>query len=125
MAEWVVRAGIAESEMLIDGYEEHNQRPGLYGFSVQYAPGKTIDELAQAGQFRNAQISFASDDHLADALQVLGYRMALIASPGRGYHTTFVVLYDRSGQMIRSLPPDAAQAISTTFQRRKNPYRIM
>ena len=126
--EWVVRAGIAQPQMLIDGYDLHSGAPGIYGFSVQYAPGatpsKTIDELAQAGQFSNGQISYAYDGDLAAALLPLGYGMSLIKTPGQGYHHTFMVLYDASGQMLTVLPADAAQAISATFQRMKNPYRV-
>lgn len=78
--------------------------PGLFGFSVQYRPGATVDELARAGQFANAKISYATDRALVAALAALGYRMALVASPSRGYHHTFCVLYDASGAMLKQLP---------------------
>lgn len=125
MPEWVVRAGLAAFDKLIEGYDEHKLAPGVFGFSVQYAPGKTVEELARAGQFRNAQISYAYDTDLARALNALGYDMRLLQTPGTGYHFTLVVLYDVTGQMLDALPEDAARAISTTFQRRKNPYRIV
>ena len=51
MADWVVRAGIADAPRLIQGYTEHRGQLGTYGFSVQYQPGATVDELCLAGQF--------------------------------------------------------------------------
>lgn len=121
--EWVVRAGEARPEYLVSGYGPHRAVPGLYGLSVQYAPGKTVDELARAGGFPNAQISYATDDALVAALVPLGYSMRLIASPGQGYHHTFAVVYDASGVMLKRLPLALAIVISQTFQRRPNPYR--
>lgn len=120
--EWVVRAGVAAASSLISGYDVHRAVPGLYGFSVQYAPGKTVEELAQAGRFPHSQISYATDDALQAALRTLGYAMRLVASPGTGYHHTFVVLYDASGAQMRSLPHDAAVALSTAFRQRQNPH---
>ena len=120
---WVVRAGVANSNSLIKGYNQHQAVPGLFGFSVQYADAKSVEELAQAGRFPHAQISYASDDALQMALQPLGYTMKLISSPGRGYHHTFAVLYDAGGSPLQSLPQDAADALSQTFQQRPNPYQ--
>jgi hypothetical protein len=122
--EWVVRAGVATAQRLIEGYAQHKGAPGLYGFSVQYAPGATVEQLAQAGRFPHAQISYATDDALQAALAPLGYTMRLVKSPGSGYHHTFAVLYDGGGTMAQVLPPDAAQAISQAFQQRANPARI-
>lgn len=117
-----MRAGVANAGSLIKGYNQHRGVPGLFGFSVQYASGKTISELALAGQFPHPQISFAADDALQAALQPLGYSMRLVKSPGGGYHHTFAVLYDASGTLLRILPRNAAVALSTTFRQRPNPY---
>ncbi len=60
MAGWddiVVRGGIATLQQLQRGIAEHACVLGLTGFSVQSAAGKTVDELATAGQFRNRQVS--------------------------------------------------------------------
>jgi hypothetical protein len=99
--EWVVRAGVAAASSLIAGHSEHRAVPDLYGFSVQYAPSKTVDELALAGRFPHPQISYATDDALQAALRVLGYTMRLVASPVTGYHHTFAVLHDamRAGSL--------------------------
>ncbi len=106
------------------GYNQHRGVPGLFGFSVQYAPGRSIEELALAGQFPHEQISYATDDALRVALQTLGYTMKLVRSPGRGYHHTFAVLYDVNGLLLQNLPQDAAVTLSQTFRHRLNPYRI-
>ena len=120
--EWVVRAGVAAARSLIRGYREHATVPGLYGFSVQYAPGKTVEDLARAGQYPHPQISVATDDALAVALIPLGYAMRLVRSPGKGYHHTFAVLYDASGSALHALPDDAARALSATFRQQPNPF---
>jgi hypothetical protein len=41
-----------------------------------------------------------------------------------GYHTTFVVLYDSGGQMLKQLPYGAAEALSAAFQQARNPHRV-
>lgn len=41
--EWVVRAGIATPKRLQEGYVAHTAVPGLYGFSVQYHAGLSVD----------------------------------------------------------------------------------
>lgn len=123
--EWIVRAGEAQVKSLIAGYREHAAVSGLYGFSVQYASGKTVEELALAGQFPNGQISFAGDSELAATLAPLGYAMRLVRSPGRGYHHTFAVLYDASNVMLRTLPQDAAHALAATFRHMPNPHRFV
>lgn len=121
---WVVRAGIARADTLINGYRLHSGITGLYGFSVQYTAGKSVEELAQAGQFSHAQISYAQEQDLAASLAHLSYTMRLVRSPGKGYHHTFAVLYDATGLMLHTLPQDAADALSRTFKQRSNPHRV-
>lgn len=123
-SEWVVRAGIASATSLIKGYNQHRGVPGLFRFSVQYAPGKSIDELVWAGIFPHSQISYATEDALRVALRNLGYAIRLVSSPGQGYHHTFAVLYDASGSILQVLPQDAAIALSRTFRQRPNPASI-
>jgi hypothetical protein len=122
--EWVVRGGIATTDRLQKGYGEHRGMRGVFGFSVQYAPGKTVEELAQVGRIRNGQISFATVDDIRAALHPIGYAMRLVKCPGQGFHHTFAVVYDASGMMLQTLPDDAAQALQRVFRQRPNPYRL-
>lgn len=123
--EWVVRAGIATPDRLRAGYKRHTgEKNPTYGFSVQCARGWTWQALAQAGQFPNGQVSIAYDEDLAQALQPLGYRIALIKTSGTGQHHTLTVLYDASGNMLHRLPHDAAMALAGVFRQQPNPYRV-
>jgi hypothetical protein len=66
-----------EGRCLVSGYGPHRVVAGLYGFSVQYQPGRTVKDLAQAGQFPNAQISYQDeailDPHSACPVADFGY----------------------------------------------------
>jgi hypothetical protein len=121
---WVVRAGGAKAADLTKGYSEHLGVPGLYGFSVQYQIGLSWQELARAGQYPNAQVSIAEEGDLRAALRLLGYDLRLVSSPGRGYHHTFVVLYDATGTMLTQLPIPVAEKLHETFAQVNNPYRV-
>jgi hypothetical protein len=67
--DWIVRAGVTGVSSLIRGYQLHLGVPGLSGFSVRYAPGKTVEELALAGRFPHPAISYAISSALMAALQ--------------------------------------------------------
>jgi len=90
--------------------------PGLFGFSVQYQPGKTIEELAAAGRFRNAQISVTTAEELIAAGVAAGYAISIVKSPGTGYHHTVQVPFP--------LATDLAAALSAVFKQESNPARI-
>jgi hypothetical protein len=123
MGEIVLRAGTAQARLLVKGYGQHAGAPGTFGLSVQYAPGSAWQDLAQAGRFSNGQVSIADEDALRAALAPLGYTMQLVPTPGRGFLHTLVVLYDTSGQMLTSLPADAAYALAATFKQHPNPFQ--
>ena len=110
---WVVRGGTATEDQLKRGTLEHIRVPGLYGFSVQHQPGQTIDQLASAGQFRNKQISVATAEALIAAAATAGYNIAIVKSPGRGYHHTVQTPYP--------LPDQLAAALSKAFTQMPNP----
>jgi hypothetical protein len=120
---WVVRAGEAKPVDLVMGYKQHFGVPGLYGCSVQYDTALPWQELARAGRFPNAQVSIAQEQDLLAALRSLGYSFRLVASPGAGYHHTFVVLYDATGAMITRLPQPVADKLHETFTQVPNPHR--
>lgn len=112
---WVVRAGEAKAADLINGYAPHRAVPGLYGFSVQYQLGTTVEELAQAGPFPNAQASYQDEIVLSQALQARGYSLRLVRSPGKGHHHTFAVMYDASNAMQQSLRPRSPRPSKRLF----------
>ena len=117
---WVVRGGVATPRQLQAGTARHRgvpDPPGLYGFSVQYHPGKTIQELAAAGRFRNAQISVTTAEVLIAAGAVVGYTVGIIQSPGAGYHHTVQVPCPFSW--------DVAVALSAVFTQMPNPARVL
>jgi hypothetical protein len=126
MDEWVVRGGIADAPRLIAGYVRHLGYPNqqVYGCSVQYQPGMSIADLAKAGLFPNAQISYAQRTSLESALAPLGYTMELRPTYGIGYHHTFMVLYDQTKALLIALPHDAALALAGVFQQLQNPHRV-
>jgi len=116
---WVVRGGIATSKQLQAGTGKHLSATiplDLFGFSVQHQPGKTIDELAAAGRFRNAQISVTTADELIAAGVAAGYAITIVKSPGAGYHYTVQVPFP--------LPADLAVVLSAVFKQAPNPARI-
>jgi hypothetical protein len=107
---WVVRAGVATPKQLQNGVAEHNKVAGLTGFSVQSAPGKTVEELAAAGDFKTyGQISVTT----VRALMKIG--VPVVPSPGKGYHNTAVTPLPLSETL--------AAMISAAFQPRPNPVR--
>lgn len=103
----VVRGGITTPQSLIDRSAEHIAVPGLYGFSVQSAPGLSVEQLARAGGFPNRQISVTTTAALAE----LG--IAVVPSPGAGYHAT--------AQVPNPFPPGLAAQISGIFRQQPNP----
>lgn len=106
---WVVRGGVSTPDALIKGYRLHLGVPGLYGFSVQYAPEKSVDELARAGGFPHTNISVATSDALTSALHPLGFQIRLVSSPGQGFHHTLAVVYDLSGAFQHQPNPRRAR----------------
>ena len=117
---WVVRGGVATPRQLQAGTARHRgmpDPPGLYGFSVQYHPGKTIQELAAAGRFHNAQISVTTDAALIAAGVLVGYTVCIMQSPGAGYHHTVHVPFPFSW--------DLAVALSAVFTQMPNPARVL
>lgn len=111
-AQYVVRAGLARASTLIDGTGEHSLLPGLTGFSVQSAPGVSVQDLARGGGFRNRQISVTT----REALVRHGFDL-LFPTPGRGaYHATVRVPYP--------LPVNIAELLASLFVQTPNPYPV-
>jgi RHS repeat-associated protein len=105
---FVVRGGVTTPQQLQRGVAEHHAVPGLTGFSVQSAPGQTVEQLAAAGRFPNTQISVTT----VRELQRIG--VPVRPSPGQGFHNTAVT----------PLPLSDSQAmqISDVFRQQPNPH---
>ena len=108
MEQYVVRAGLARPDSLIVGTTRHPLVPGLFGFSVQSAPGVAVADLARAGRFPHPWISVTT----VVMLRRHGFDL-VFPTPGKGaYHAT-----------VRApcpLPPDIAVLLSSLFVRRRN-----
>jgi hypothetical protein len=87
--------------------------PGLFGFSVQYQPGKSIEALAAAARFPNTQISVSTDELIIAAGRKAEYDLRLVKSPGRGFHHTVEVPFP--------LPSELTEALSPAFTAMSNP----
>lgn len=112
---WVVRGGVATPVQLRDGTRQHRGVPGLFGFSVQHQPGRSVEQLAAAGRFFNARISVTTVEQLVAAAGATGYNLRVVRSPGDGFHHTVVV--------PAPLPDDLAAALSGVFTSAPNPAR--
>ncbi|MFZ2959787.1 MAG: RHS repeat-associated core domain-containing protein, partial [Candidatus Ozemobacteraceae bacterium] len=75
----VVRGGINTPVLIRRGMSFYR---GVYGVSVQSAPGKTVDELALAGQFFNPKIGVTTVG------RIKAFRGEVIPTGGKGYHCT-------------------------------------
>jgi len=115
--DWIVRGGLATPEQLRAGTSEHRYVPGLTGFSVRRQPGKTVEELAAAGQFRNRMISVTTMGELRLAGTLAGYTIQVLATPRGLFHQTVVVPHP--------LPIDLAEALSLAFSHRENVTRVI
>lgn len=109
---YIVRGGLVRPDTLIAGTAQHRDVPGLAGFSVQSAPGITVDELACGGQFRNSSISVTT----RATLQWYGFKL-IFPTPGKG-------VYHETAQAPYPLPPDLADLLSCLFNQDRNPYPV-
>jgi hypothetical protein len=116
ISEWIVRGGLCKTGDLQAAYKPVLNMPGVYGFSVQYAPGVSVDDLIVAGRFPHTWVSWADRDDLEKALQKLGYVMLLIRTAGRGFHHDLAVSIMQQGQILDHLPQNAAAALSAVFK---------
>ncbi|MBI4613834.1 MAG: RHS repeat protein [Planctomycetes bacterium] len=111
---YVVRGGMATPENLQAGSAEHRGVPGVLGFSVQSAPGVSVEDLARAGRFPNVTISVTTVARLQAAGAAVGVVILVVPSPGAGYHATVTTPVPLSFEL--------ATALSCAFDRRPNPY---
>ena len=109
--QYVVRGGLADPNNLIAGSQSTNFLGGISGFSVTTAPGLSVPQLAQAGNYPNGSISWTTTGQLA----TLGLGVVSTPTSSNPFHGTVIV------PIPLSLP--LATAISAQFQTILNPYR--
>ena len=106
--QWVVRGGAGSATSFQNGTQ---QGPNGFGFSVQTAPGVSVDELARGGSFPNNQISVSTTNQL----QAIPGVTVNAPTPGFGtYHGTVNVPNPPS--------PGIFTTISGAFTQMPNPY---
>ena len=76
--------------------------------------------------FPNRQVSVALDSDLQDAVAALGlgYRVAFLKTPGRGYHYTTTVILDQQGNMMKTLDMCKSTTLATAFRQIPNPHIV-
>jgi hypothetical protein len=79
----------------------------MFGFSVQSYLGRSVDDLARAGQFPNPKVSVTS----VGAIRAAGYEV--VETQGRGYHAAVVV--------PSSWTETDAGALASSFEVQSNP----
>jgi hypothetical protein len=104
----VVRGGIMNAENFMNGVSEIPGRPDAQGLSVQAAVGKTIEELAIAGNIKNARIGVATVGRIRRA----GYE--LVKTGGAGCHWDLLV--------PRNFSESAAAELAREFRQELNPW---
>ena len=107
--QYVVRAGVATPFQLRAGTR---LTVNGYGFSIQTAPGVSVDELARGGRFPNRQISVTAVQQLRDVGVTVNF-----PTPGAGAHHGTVVVPSPP-------PPGIFEAISSLFTQRFNPFPV-
>lgn len=121
--ELVLRAGVPLEATLVIAYGPDPDYAGVYGLSVVFHPGYTVDQLAQVGHFRHGQISYGMVRQLRDALTHAGYTMLLIHTPTAALPDHHTLAIAQGGTLVQTLPSDAAQALGAAFTTIKNPHR--
>jgi len=121
---WVVRGGVSAPRSLVASYQPIVDLPGHFGLSVQFQPGKSVDELAEAGRFPNLQITYATFETLLAAAAPLGYFLVLYKTFGPGFHHDLEVVDLDSGHVVTLLPDNLADALSLPFARKPNPFPV-
>ena len=120
-----MRGGESAVDSLIYAYGSVTSMPGHYGFSVQYQPGKTVDELAAVGQFPHGKISYATNVQLKSVAITLGYDIHFLPTynDGPGFHHDLEVVSLPSLKGVELLPGNLAEGFSLTFAIKPNPFR--
>jgi peptide/nickel transport system substrate-binding protein len=109
----VVLDGAVTPQRLQKKVSGYRRIPKVFGFSVQSAPQKTLQELAAAGGFFDPLLSVTTVGELQKAGQSAGLKIKIIRGRGRRFHN--IVLTPRR------LSDPTAQALSSVFRQMPNP----
>lgn len=113
----VVRGGVPTAEGLRDKVREEKSYTGLFGLSVQAAPGVSIETLVGAGNLPHKQIGVTTARELRQLGERLGVALDVVATPlaGMGFHATL--------KCPNPLPFDIAEQLVKAFRVQPNPCR--
>lgn len=124
LLDFVVRGGTPDAGRFTQRYTPVRGYPGVYGLSVTFHPGFTLDQLAWVAQQPHTQLHYATVAELRVALAPLGYDLVLVRTPSRANpdHCSLSVA-PSGGGAVPTLPLDVAQALTGAFHVTLNPYQ--
>lgn len=112
-------------QLLMNGYTQYRNVPGIYGLSVVLHQGYSLDQLAQAAHFPNGSISYTVIVSIRAALAALnmGYDMVLWKTPSNMYADHHTLGITRNGQIETTLARVVADALTKAFNVVPNLYK--
>ncbi len=119
---FAARGGQPTEANLVRGYGAFTPRPGVYGLSVVFHPGYTLDQLLRVAQFPHSRVGYATIAEVEMALTQAGYELVLTKTPTRKYVDHHTLGVAQGGVALRSLPADAARALTGVLHEIPNPY---
>ncbi len=102
----------------------NNHYPDLQvGLSCLFRSGASIDDLAQAGFYRNATLSVTVVQHLIDELAIIGCVPVLYVTPTLQYPDHHTLVFLRAGVLEVVLAQDVLEALARAMMVVKNPHQ--
>lgn len=129
LTELIIRGGdLTHSnapQFLMNGYTQYHNSPGVYGLSVVFHQGYTLDQLAKAATFPNGSISYSVIARIRAELAALGmgYDMVLWKTHSNTYADHHTLGITRNGQIETQLERIVANALINAFSVVPNPYK--
>lgn len=129
LTEIIIRAGDLRSanafQVLMNGYTQYRNVPGVYGLSVVFHQGYTLDQLAMAAHFPNGSISYSVIASIRSELAALkmGYDMVMWKTPSNMYVDHHTLGITRNGQIETTLERAVADALIKAFLVVPNLYK--
>ena len=129
LTEIIVRAGDLRqnnaTQVLMKGYTQYRNAPGVYGLSVVFHQGYNLDQLAQVARFPNGSIAYSVIVSVRAALAALnmGYDMVLWKTPSNMYVDHHTLGITHNGQIETTLEGVVADALTKAFNVVPNLYK--